>query len=72
VTDLNIVSCPIVVSRNASFFVELQMFVHYVEETMTVKAADMPFQYLRRDNCGSGFSAGTEIVGSKFVWEIAR
>jgi len=46
VTDLNPVSCPIGVSRNASFFVEPQMSVHYVEETMTVKAAGMPFQYL--------------------------
>jgi len=72
VTDLNTVSWPIGVSRNASFFFELQMLVHCVEETMTVKAACMPFQYLRRDNYGSGFSTGTETVGSKFVWVIAR
>jgi hypothetical protein len=78
--DLNPVSCPFGVSRNASFlakhkssfFVELQMLVYYyVEETMTVKAAGMTFQYLRRDNYGSGFSSDTEIVGLKFVWEIA-
>jgi hypothetical protein len=71
-TDLNLVSCPIGVSRNASFFVELQMLVYYVEETMAVKAAGMPFQNLRRDNYGSGFSTGREIVSSKFVWEFAR
>jgi len=39
---------------------------------MTGKAAGMPFQYLRRDNYGSDFSSDREIVGSKFVWEIAR
>jgi hypothetical protein len=38
------------------------MLVHYVEETMTLKAAGMPFKYLRRDNYGSGFSTGTEIA----------
>jgi hypothetical protein len=70
--DLNPVSRPIGVSRNASFFVERQMLVHYVEETMAVKAAGMPFQYSRRDNYGSGFSTGTEIISSKFVWELAH
>jgi hypothetical protein len=70
VTDLNPVSCPIGVSRNASFFEELQMLVRYVEETMTVNAAGMPFQYLRRDNYGSGFSTGTSArnsIGSSHV-----
>jgi hypothetical protein len=72
VTDPNPVSCPNGVSRNASSFVELQMLVHYVEKTMALKTAGMSFKYLRRDNYGSGFSTSTEIVGSKFVWELAR